>query len=114
MRTAQQATERSSAIRLAAVYNAIPNFFWSILHLTPVTVYCFTDMPPRWVYIFLGASILPGLAPNSFFDWLQLGSTTRIYKKIGIAFIRRYSQDGDLINRRIQQRFPGYKVIEHE
>lgn len=114
MRTAQQATERSSAIRLAAGYNAIPNFFWSVLHLSPVTVFCFTEMSPAWVYISLGASILPGLAPNSFFDRIQLGRSACIYKKIGIAVIRKYSQDGDLINRRIQRRFPGYKVIEKE
>jgi hypothetical protein len=114
MRTAQQATERSSAIRLAGGYNAIPNFFWSVLHLGPVTVFCFTEMSPVWAYIFLGASILPGLAPDSFFDRIQLGRSAGIYKKIGIMVIRKYSQDGDLINRRIQQRFPGYKVIEKE
>ncbi|HMH23032.1 MAG TPA: hypothetical protein VK563_14710 [Puia sp.] len=111
MRTTQRGSGRASAIRLAAGYNAIPNFFWSVLHLGPVTVFCFTKMEPAWLYIFLGAAILSGLVPNSFLDRIQLGSAARIYKRVGIMVIRRYSQDGDWINRRIQRRYPGYKVI---
>lgn len=100
-----------SSEKLAAGYNIIPNLVWSVIHLTPVTVYCFMEMDRVWVYIFIGLSVLGGLVPNRFFDHMQLSKTTKLYKKIGIITIRRFSQDGDMINRLIRKKYPEHRII---
>lgn len=112
-RMVQLAGRQTASIKKrAGIYNMIPNLIWSILHLTPLTVFCFRGMAPLWVYLSLALSFLLGLLPTPFLRYLQLGKTTRIYKKIGIGIIRKYSQDGDLINSLLRKRFPGYRVID--
>ena len=100
-----------SSGKLAAGYNMIPNLVWSVIHLAPVTVYCFTAMDRVWVYILLGLSVLAALVPNRFFDHMQLSRTTKLYKKIGILTARRLSQVGDKINRLIRKKYPEHKII---
>lgn len=100
-------TEKAGDHSPAFLYNMIPNFLWTILHLTPVVIYCF-EMPLSWLYVFLAISVLLAFLPLTFF---QLGKDTRIYKKIGIVYVRRYAQDGDVINKLLRKKFPGYKVI---
>ncbi|MRG48471.1 hypothetical protein GFS24_25370 [Chitinophaga sp. SYP-B3965] len=90
----------------AGIYNMIPNLIWTVLHLTPVVIYCYALFP--MVFVFLGISVAGAFLPLRLF---QLGNDTRIYKKIGIVYIRRYAQDGDVINKLIRKRFPDYKVI---
>lgn len=98
--------------RLAGTYNMIPNLLWSILHLSPAAIFCFRYMPTLWIYSGLGVCFLLGLLPKAFFNRLQLGSNTGIYKKIGIGVARRYAQDGDLVNKLIRKRFPAYRIME--
>ena len=69
-----------------------------------------TDL--KWLFILLAVSMLAGFLPNAFFDAIQLGQTTAIYKKIGIRFVKKYTQDGDLINRLIRRKFPRYRVFD--
>ena len=89
----------------------VPNLSWTIVHLAPVTIFSFNKMLPLWVYVLLGVSLLASLLPASFYKRIQLGGGVQVYKRIGILWIRRFSQDGDIINRLLRKRFPGYKVI---
>ena len=50
---------------------------------------------------------------KAFFDRIQLSKTTSIYKKIGIRIVKKYTQDGDLINRLIRRKFPRYRIFDY-
>ncbi|RAJ05153.1 hypothetical protein LX64_02307 [Chitinophaga skermanii] len=100
------------ARKLAAVYNMVPNLVWSILHLTPVVVYSWNEIEPFKIYILLGISVLLGILPAGFYNWMQFSKTTAAYKKVGILMIRKYSQDGDLIIQQVRKKYPFYKVVE--
>lgn len=98
--------------RRAAAYNAIPNFLWTIIHLAPSVIYCWKYTASLWTYIGLGGSFLLAFLPAGLLKRLQLSKDTAVYKKIGIGIIRKYSQDGDLINRLLRKQYPAYRVIE--
>jgi len=97
--------------RLASLYNIIPNMIWTVLHLTPVTVYCFSDLPLKYLYIFGGISIAFAALPHRFYFWIQLSNRIRVYHKVGILLIRKFSQDGDWVNQAVRRRYPNYTVI---
>lgn len=52
--------------------------------------------------------------PESWLDKMQLSQSTNVYQKIGIRFIKKYTQDGDLVNRFIQSQHPRYKYVENK
>jgi Glycosyl-4,4'-diaponeurosporenoate acyltransferase len=101
-----------SASRLATFYNQLSNVFWSVLGFTPIGYFCYTRMEQGWIYIFLGLSLPAILLPHVFYDKLQIGRTTGVYEKIGIRIVRKFTQDGDWVNRMIRRRFPRYKVFD--
>ena len=39
--------------RKLALYNMFPNLIWSILNLTPISIYCFRFLDNKTFYIFL-------------------------------------------------------------
>jgi hypothetical protein len=69
-------------------------------------------MDLQWLYILLGTSLLAGFLPRSFFDAIQLSQTTSLYKKIGIRMVKKFTQDGDFINRLIRRKFPQYRIFD--
>ena len=97
--------------RRAIWYNQAVNFFWSILNFVPVGYYCSIEMNVQWFYSFLIISLLAMFLPNSFFDSIQLSHTTATYTKIGIRTIKKYTQDGDMINGFLRKKFPQYKLV---
>lgn len=106
--------ELSKLKRLLIWYNMIPNVVWSVLNLVPISIYCYNMVDRRSLYIFIGLSIIPGFFPNSFYDRIQVGRTTRIYKKLGVGFINKLAQNGAIINHVVRKKFPGYKMIGHQ
>lgn len=92
----------------------IPNLLWTIIHLTPLVIYCYKEMEPLRIYVTLGLSCLTAFLPQFFYNKLQLSPSTAIYKKIGIGWVRRFSQDGDVINKWARKKYPGYKVIPRD
>jgi hypothetical protein len=102
----------SNAIKkMVGVYNMVPNLFWSVLNLIPVSVFCYNFMHVKLFCIILTISLLTMLLPKSFFKKIQLAKTPTVYKKIGVNFINKFTQNGDIINRLIRNKFPQYKVI---
>src|SRR5258706_722533 len=99
--------------RIVALYNMIPNLFWSAINLIPIFIFCYHNMSVRLVYIFSALSLLTTLLPRKFFDHIQLGNSVSVYKKIGVKFINKFTQNGDLINGLIRKRFPLYNVISN-
>jgi len=103
--------EESAIKRTAGVYNMIPNLFWSALLLIPVTVFCYSLMDRITFWLFLSISLLAVFLPRNFFNNIQLSSTSGLYKKIGVRFINKFTQNGDIVNKLVRKRYPGYKVV---
>lgn len=96
---------------LLAWYNLIPNLIWSVLNITPVLVFCFTLIEPRLIYVFLALSFIPAFLKNSFINKLQIGKTTKTYRKLGVHLIKKVSQNGDIINALLKKKFPDHKIV---
>jgi hypothetical protein len=105
-------TLNKPANRLATLYNQLSNVFWSILGFAPIGYFCYVRMEPGWIYLFLALSLPVVLLPHSFYDKIQIGRTTVVYERIGIRIVRKFTQDGDWVNRLIRRRFPKYKVFD--
>ncbi|MGH7494883.1 MAG: hypothetical protein ACREOO_21125 [bacterium] len=111
---ASENNKTSARMKMWAIcYNQIPNIFWSVLSFTPLGYFWYMVKDLKWLYILLAVSFLGGFLPNTFFDAVQLGKTTSIYEKIGIRFVKKFTQDGDVINRFIRRKFPRYRVFDH-
>lgn len=94
-----------------ALYNIIPSLFWSIINLTPVAVFCYNLMELRLFLIFSSISFLTVFIPNSFLGIISIGKTTAVYKKIGVNFIGKFTQNGSVINKLIRKKHPDYRVL---
>jgi hypothetical protein len=96
---------------LLACYNLIPNLIWSVLNLTPILIFCFTLIELRLIYIFLAISFIPAFLKNSFIDKLQIGKTTKPYKKLGVHLIKKVSQNGEIVNTLLKKKFQEHKIL---
>jgi len=103
--------ELLKAKRLLNWYNMVPNIVWSVLNLGPISIYCYKNVPYQLLYMFIAASMIPGFLPNSFFDRIRLGRTTRIYKRLGVGLVNKLAQNGAIINHLVRKKFPNHKRI---
>jgi len=104
--------KKSTGIKkVVGIYNMIANLIWSALLIVPIAVFCYTFVNRKLFWIFLIISLLGIFLPRSFFDNIQLGKSGGVYKKIGVRFVNRFTQNGDIINALIRKRYPEYKVI---
>jgi len=92
----------------------IPNITWSVLNLVPISIYCYSSVDLKSLYISIAISVIPGFLPNSFYDNLQIGRTTRLYKRLGVGIVNKLAQNGAIINRLIRKKFRGYRTLMHE
>jgi hypothetical protein len=109
--TSREQKEARKINRIAAAYNMIPNLIWTALFLLPVTVFCYTLMNPKTIFISLSLSLIPIFLPNSFFDLIQLSRNAEFYKRIGVKHINKFAQHGEIINRYLRKRFPDFKTF---
>lgn len=100
--------------RLLNWYNMIPNVAWSVLNLVPISIYCYNKVDQKSLYISIAVSVIPGFFPNSFYNRIQLGRTTRIYKQLGVGIVNKLAQNGAIINHLLRKKFPGYKMIDRQ
>ncbi|RFS18516.1 hypothetical protein [Emticicia sp. C21] len=98
----------------AILYNQLINFFWTILAFAPVVYFCYQYLPLRLLYIFSGISCLVIFLPTSLLNKIQLSQSSNAYTKIGIRFIKKYTQNGDLVNRFIKSQHPQYKYADNK
>ncbi|WP_460473700.1 glycosyl-4,4'-diaponeurosporenoate acyltransferase CrtO family protein [Emticicia fontis] len=97
----------------AILYNQLINFFWSIMAFAPVVYFCYQYLPLKLLYLFTGISCIVIFLPNAMLDKIQLSQSCNAYQKIGIRFIKKYTQDGDWVNRFIKTRHTQYKYVEN-
>ena len=94
-----------------AFYNMVPNLFWSILNLVPVSVYCFNHVEQKNLYLFLAVSLFPLLVKRSFLDKIQISKSAANYQKLGVPVVNRFAQNGAIINNLMKRKFPGYRSV---
>ncbi|UKT64478.1 hypothetical protein [Pedobacter mucosus] len=97
--------------KLLALYNVVPNLVWSIINLTPISIYCYNHLDQKIFYIFLGTSFIPIFFKNVFLDSFKIGKTTAVYKKLGVHFINKFAQNGQIINALVKKKYPNHKII---
>ena len=97
--------------RTAALYNTVPSFFWSVVNLVPVSVFCYRYADAWLFWTTLGIASLSILLPRTFFKHIQLSSTPAIYRKVGVHFINRFTQHGAIVNQWVRKKYPTYKVV---
>lgn len=92
-------------------YNMLINLFWSVLCLTPVSVFCYLHLSLKLFLILLAISLLPLFFPKSFYNRIQLSKKTLVYKKLGVEFIQKFTQNGELVNNLVRKKNPNYKTV---
>src|SRR5205085_2627227 len=95
----------------AALYNMVPNLLWSALALAPVSVFCYTHLTPRLLFLFVVFSVFPLFLPNSFLHRWRVAGSKIVYKKLGIGIVQRLSQDGEMVNAWMRRKYPNYKAV---
>lgn len=96
---------------IIVLYNQLINFFWTILAFAPVVYFCYQYLALSLLYWFIGISCLVLFVPASWLARIQLSNSQNAYKKIGVRFIKKYTQDGDVVNRVIKNKYPEYKYV---
>ncbi len=94
--------------------NQLLNLFWTILCFMPVLWYWTITGADKWLYLFIVVSIITALLPANFLRLLQLSNNTRFYEQIGIKTIRRFVQNGDLINRFSTKKSTQYSTFKNK
>ena len=87
---------------------------WSIINLTPISVYCYSHLEIKFFYIFLAASSIAIFLKNRFMDKMQIGKSVKIYKLLGVPYINRVAQNGVIINNFIKRKFPDHKIVSNK
>lgn len=90
--------------------NQFINFFWTILCFAGVLLYWTAAGLSTGFYVFIMISFVPVFLPRQVLDRFQLSRSTRFYERLGVKFIRRFVQHGDIANRFSRKNKPGYRV----
>ena len=83
------------------ILNQIINFFWTTVCFTPVFWFWFQEgIDNIYFYVFLGASLLFGALPEKILNKFTLSADKKVYERYGVKFIRKFVQNGDIVNSR--------------
>lgn len=81
------------------ILNQIINFFWTALCFTPVFWFWFQEgIDNIYFYLFLGVALLFGVLPEKILNKFTISADKKVYEKYGIKFIRKFVQNGDIVN----------------
>ena len=94
--------------------NQLTNVIWTLLFFAAVVVYWVNAYAITWILAFLLVSISIGILPDRIFQRFQLSHSPAFYEHLGARTIRKFVQDGDLINRAIRKKSSGYAVINRQ
>ena len=64
-----------------------------------------------WMIVFIGISYLVSRLPRKFYDKFQISRDTKIYKSLGVDKFKRFSTNGDFINRIIRKSYPNHRNV---
>ncbi|NJO01932.1 MAG: hypothetical protein HC880_09780 [Bacteroidia bacterium] len=93
--------------------NQFINLFWTALCCIPLVVYWFQADAHLWLYVFLGLSLLVACLPIKFYRRIQLSNKSRFYESLGVKLARKFTQNGDLVNRLVRKNNPTHRIIKN-
>jgi len=96
---------------VVACYNAVPNVLWSGLALGPLVVCCYRYVAQPWLWSFVAVSLSAYAWPAPWLRQLQLATSARAYRRLGVPGIGHFTQQGTLVNKLLQRRYPGYRAL---
>ena len=75
-----------------------------------MSVFCYHRFMGRpWLAAFVVVSLfLPMMVPTSALRFLELSSTVRTYRKLGVHWVNHFVQHGTLISNLLRQKYPEY------
>jgi hypothetical protein len=103
--------EHTALQRKVEFYNMIPNLVWSVIFITPIFIFFYQNINLKWILIFAAIYFSSVFLPNFFFRFFQMGKSVSIYKKCGVVFISRFTQNGAIVNKIIRKKYPNYKTV---
>ena len=80
------------------VLNQLLNFFWTTLCFAPVLWFWVEKGIGLYFYLFLGTSFMVGVLPEKILNLFTLSSSSKFYQKLGVKQIRKFVQNGDVVN----------------
>ena len=75
--------------------NQTLNFSWTIIGFFPVVYFWFLNGINWSFYVLLVICLISCFLPERAYRHLDISKDLRVYKRLGIKFIRRFAQDGD-------------------
>jgi hypothetical protein len=80
--------------------------------LAPCVIFYFRGAGEwQWLVIFIGISFLVSRLPKSFYDRFQISKDVKTYKTLGVDHFKRFSTNGDFINKRIRKEYPNHRNV---
>jgi len=80
------------------ILNQLINFFWTAVGFTPVVWFWIKDGLNLYFYLFVALSLIVSILPEKIFRLFTRSSRRSLYEKLGVKQIRRFVQNGTLIN----------------
>ena len=80
------------------ILNQLVNLFWTIMCFTPVLWFWIKEGINQYFYISLAIALLIGILPGSILKLFFFSSSGRFYEKLGVKRIRKFVQNGDIVN----------------
>jgi hypothetical protein len=105
-------TPKKSALpspAMLAFYNAVPSVFWSVVHLVPLSLFCYQHLPRPWLYGSIGVSLLVYAIPKAWFRHWQLSVWPVAYQRLGVPVAGHLAQHGSLVNKLVRRHYPQYR-----
>ena len=80
--------------------------------LAPCVIFYFRgEGKLHWMIFFIIISYLFSRLPRSFYDKIQISNDTKLYKALGVDKFKKFSTNGDYINRRIRKSYPNHRNV---
>jgi hypothetical protein len=80
--------------------------------LAPCVIFYFRgDGKLHWMFFFIVISYLISRLPRSFYDKIQFSNNNKLYKSLGVDKFKKFSTNGDFINRRIRKNYPNHRNV---
>ncbi|MCX2743767.1 hypothetical protein OO013_07820 [Mangrovivirga sp. M17] len=95
------------------------------LNLIIIALLCSTTLAPSliffvrgkgefiWLGIFIAISYLISRLKHPFYDKIQFSQDLNFYKNLGVDKFKKFSSNGDYINRRIRKKYPSYRFLRN-
>jgi len=78
--------------------NQFINFFWTILSFAPVIWFWIKEGIDLYFYFFLATSVIVAIIPEKVLSYFTLSSSRRLYERLGVKHIRKFVQNGAIVN----------------